>query len=420
MEPTAAKLWNKNFTLMALGQIIALFGNWMLRTALPMYIFFTSGSAELMGRVAALSTIPVILITPLGGALADRFSKKKIIVFIDIFVAGGAFLYLLASGSLSVVPITIMALMIFNSVNAMINAATDSAVPLIVPQDQVLRAISVMTGITSLAATLGPPLGVIMLTEFGLESMLIVGGICFAVGALMRMFIRIPMVKQETTGNMVKMLAADMAEGLRFAVKEKPIIAKIILVLLAFQLINSGVTAIGPPVYVKQILGMEERMLAILVGFMGSGGVTAGILVGILGNKLRVQNNYLMLIAAGIFIIPISIAIFLSSHTLLAFFMITASLFVVVNAVTIFVIKLFAFIQQITPQEKLGKMMALMIAAPIMAMPLGQWMSGFLFERFADNLWIIIFTYGILIIIIGLWSGLYFKSIQGGKNEPGK
>jgi len=412
MTQTTIKLWNKNFILMAFGQIIALFGNWMLRTALLTYIFFASGSAELMGRVAALSIIPLIVITPLGGVLADRVSKKKIIVFLDTFVASGAFLYLLASGNLSVVPITIMALMIFNSVNATIGAATDSAVPLIVQQDQVIRAISVMTGIGALAATLGPPLGVILLTEFGLESALLVGGICFAVGALMRMFIHIPIVKQRTTGNMVKILVTDIAEGLRFAIKEKPIIAKIILVLLVFQLVGQGgVITIGPPVFVRQVLGMEDRMLAILVGFMGSGGVTAGIIVGILGNKLRIQKNYLMMIAAGISIILTSIAVFLSSYTLLAFVLITASLFVVVNAVTIFVIKVFAHVQQITPQEKLGKMVALLIAVPLLSIPIGQWITGFLFERFADNLWIIIFAIGILVIIIGLWSRVYFKNI---------
>ena len=73
----------KDFILIVLGQIISLFGNAILRFALPLYLLDTTGSAALFGLVSALSFIPLILLTPVGGLIADRVNKRNIMVALD-------------------------------------------------------------------------------------------------------------------------------------------------------------------------------------------------------------------------------------------------------------------------------------------------------------------------------------------------
>ena len=411
MEQAAAKLWNRHFTMLTIGQIVSLFGNAVLRFALPMHIYLISGSAELMGRVLALSMIPMAILSPVGGALADRISKKRIIVFLDFFTAAVTFVYLWTTGFLSIIPITIIALMLFSSIKTMMSSATDASVPLIVPPDQLVRANSVTMTINTLSLLLGPALGGVLLFGFGLEPILLISGICFVLAAVMEIFIRIPNVKQKSSGNMAADIMGDTVDGIRFAVKEKPIIGKILLIVFVFSFVAPGLGAIGVPVMIIQNLGMDERMVGISQGILGAGGVVGGILVGVLGQKLRIQKNHWPLLIIGILVIPIGLASFLSAHGVLAFSIITASMFVMMGMSTLFTIQIMTYIQQATPAELLGKMMALVMLAALAAQPLGSWLVGVLFERFGEDPSIIFFSAALLIILIALWSKMYFKSI---------
>ena len=73
-------VWNKNFTLLVIGQIISLFGNAMLRFSLSLYVLDTTGSASAFATILAISMIPTILLSPVGGVLADRMSRRHITI----------------------------------------------------------------------------------------------------------------------------------------------------------------------------------------------------------------------------------------------------------------------------------------------------------------------------------------------------
>ena len=407
----ATKLWNKNFIMLVIGQIVSLFGNAILRFALPMYILLESGSPELMGRVLALSVIPMIIISPFGGVLADRVNKKRLIVFLDFFTAGGAFIYLWAIGSLSIVPITIVMLMLLIAINSMMSSATDSSYPLIVPKEELVRANSTAMAVNTLAMLLGPMLGGILLVEFGLSALLIVGGVCFTLAATMELFIRIPKVRQEAAGGLIKVIIRDMGDGLRFAVKKQPIMAKILLVIILFQLVVSSFGLIGVPVLITQYLDMDGRMAGIASGIMGAGGIVGGIVSGILGQRVRVQKAHWMIFAVGLFLIPFGLVFLLSTPVIVTYIVLTAMMFGAMGAATLFTIQLMTFTQQISPPELLGKMIALIMTATVLSQPLGQWVYGILFERLIESPWIIIFTVSVLAVLISLWSRKYFKSI---------
>ena len=408
----ATKLWNKNFIMLVIGQIVSLFGNAILRFALPLYILLEYGSPELMGRVLALSVIPMILISPLGGVLADRVNKKRLIVFLDFFTAGGSFLYLWAFGLLSIVPITIVMLMLLITINSMMAAATDSSYPLIVPEKELVRANSVGMTINTLAMMLGPMLGGILLVRFGLTALLFVGSICFALAAVMELFIRIPKVKQESSGSLLNVVAGDLRDGLHFAIKTQPLIGKILLVIIIFGLIVASFGHIGIPVLITQSLGLDADLVGVSAGIMGAGGIVGGVLSGILGSRVRVQKGHWLLCAIGACFIPIGLVFLFPLPTAAGFIIITAMMFLAMGISTIFTVQIITFVQQASPPELLGKMVALIMSATVLSQPLGQWLYGFLFERFGETPWVIILPTAFLaILLFPLWSGRYFKSI---------
>ena len=77
------KLFTKNFTLLILGQLTSLFGNFILKLALSMYVLEATGSAAIFAGILSAATIPTILLSPLGGILADRADRRNIMVALD-------------------------------------------------------------------------------------------------------------------------------------------------------------------------------------------------------------------------------------------------------------------------------------------------------------------------------------------------
>ncbi len=70
------KLFTRNFTLLVLGQASSLFGNYILRLALSMYVLEVTGSAAVFAGILSIATIPTILLSPVGGILADRAGRR--------------------------------------------------------------------------------------------------------------------------------------------------------------------------------------------------------------------------------------------------------------------------------------------------------------------------------------------------------
>lgn len=79
------KLFRRDFTLVVIGQIISLFGNAILRFALPLYLLRETGSSTLFGVVTACSFAPMVILSMAGGVLADRVNKRDIMVGLDFY-----------------------------------------------------------------------------------------------------------------------------------------------------------------------------------------------------------------------------------------------------------------------------------------------------------------------------------------------
>ena len=77
------RLMTRNFLLLILGQASSLFGNYILRLALSMYVFEVTGSAAVFAGILSVAVIPTILLSPFGGILADRANRRNIMVALD-------------------------------------------------------------------------------------------------------------------------------------------------------------------------------------------------------------------------------------------------------------------------------------------------------------------------------------------------
>ena len=115
----ASRLFTRGFTLMTVGQIISLFGNAILRFALSLHVLALTGSAAVFGGILALSMVPTALLSPLGGILADRMPRARIMVILDFSTCAFILLFdalFARSGNLAAVTLFMVLLSLIQAV----------------------------------------------------------------------------------------------------------------------------------------------------------------------------------------------------------------------------------------------------------------------------------------------------------------
>ena len=194
----SARLFSRDFTLMVIGQIISLLGNAVLRFALPLQVLDATGSAAAFGGVLALSMVPVLLCSPLGGVLADRVPRQRIMWGLDFSTAALAAGYgLLFAGGHSVAAVGGM-MVLLSAIQALYQPAVQASIPVLAAEEHLPAANGVVAQVQALSSLLGPVLGGVLYGWVGLAPIVWVGAACFFGSAVMELFLRIPFHRRGT------------------------------------------------------------------------------------------------------------------------------------------------------------------------------------------------------------------------------
>ena len=380
MKTSQAPLFRRDFTLVVLGQIISLFGNAILRFALPLYLLRQTGSPALFGAVGAAAFIPAVLCAPIGGVVADRVNKRNIMVVLDFSTAGLILLFTLLLDRAPLVPLMAACLMLLYGIAGAYQPAVQASIPLLAGPEQLTSANAVINMVQTLSALLGPVIGGVLFGAFGLRPILWVGMACFFLSAVMELFIRIPHSPRAAAGGVLSTVRQDLGESWRFVRREKPVFLSVMLVLALFNLVLSAALVVGIPVAVVQVLGMSDSRLGLTQGAMGLGGLFGGLLTACLGARLPLRRGGAVLLAASLTAAGMGAALLPGVPALLGWWGVTAMSFAVMVLSTMLVVVLSAAAQGQTPPELLGKVMAFIMAVSNCASPVGQAAYGALFE----------------------------------------
>lgn len=153
------KLFSKNFTLVVIGQIISLFGNATLRFALPLYLLNLTGSSALYGTVMACAFIPSILLSPVGGIVADRVNKRNVMVILDFFTAAVILVFFLLMDGGNIVVLLTATLMLLYGIAGAYQPSVQASIPALVAPGNIMAANSMINTISSFSSLTGPVLG---------------------------------------------------------------------------------------------------------------------------------------------------------------------------------------------------------------------------------------------------------------------
>ena len=373
-------LFKRDFTLVVIGQIISLFGNAILRFALPLYLLRETGSSALFGMVTACSFAPMVVLSMIGGVLADRVNKRNIMVGLDFCTAVLILIFYLSLGKLPTVPLFIAVLMLLYGISGTYQPSVQASIPLLVSSEKLMAGNAVINQVNTLSGLLGPVIGGIMFGMWGIYPILILSIGCFAFSAVMEIFIHIPHEKRVRESGILTVVGNDLKESYQFVKAEKPIFFSVVFLISIFNLILSSVMIVGTPILITQVLKMSDTMYGFTQGALALGGLCGGILTAAIAEKLKLKNSYILLLVCAASVALMGISLVFHIPAILSYWVITLMSFTAMGASTLFVVQIYTMVQKQTPPQLVGKIMAALISIAMCGQPIGQAIYGVLFD----------------------------------------
>jgi MFS family permease len=266
-------LRHRNFQLFISGQIISVIGSWMQSIAESWLVYRLTGSALLLGATGFASQIPVFLVAPLGGIVADRFNRQRIVIGTQIssMILALILAVLTLTGVIRVWHVFVLAALL-GVVNAFDIPARQSFLVDMVGKEDLMNAIALNSTMFNGARVIGPAIAGILVARIGEGWCFLVNGVSYiaVIGGLLMM-----RVDRPTSLAKHGPALAHLIEGYRFARHTAPI--RSILLLLGLVSLVAMPYTVLMPVFADQILHGGARGLGILMGATGVGALLGAL-----------------------------------------------------------------------------------------------------------------------------------------------
>ncbi|NLL78780.1 MAG: MFS transporter [Clostridiales bacterium] len=405
------KLFQKDFLLVVIGQIISLFGNQILRFALPLYLLNQTGSAALFGMISAIAFIPMIVLCPIGGIIADRVNKRNIMVILDFSTSAIVTVLCILLGKVDIVLLLLITMILLYGIQGAYQPAVQASIPSLVPTQYIMPANAMINLVNSLSGLIGPVIGGAVYSLFGLTPILYMSIICFFASAFMEIFIHIPFHKQASQGNIFTIASHDLKESFHYIRHEQPSIWQGSLLIAGINMFLSALIMIGLPIVVTQTLSFEHvdanRMYGYAQGALAAGSLIGGMSAGALSKKLKAHHCPVILLLCTMTLFPIGLALQFAKSTMIAYWIIVVSCFFMMLFAALFSIQMMAYLQMMAPKHLIGKIISCAMCIGMCASPLGQGMYGGFFQLMKAYPAVPFYFAGCVSIIITLASKRY-------------
>ena len=406
------KLFTRNFTLLILGQLISLFGNFILKLALSMYVLEVTGSAAIFAGILSAATIPTILLSPLGGILADRADRRNIMVALDaltgVTVLGAA---LVLSGSNAIAVISTL-LILLSILGAFETPVVQACIPTMLQGDNITKGNAVVNQVASLSYLIAPVLGGVLYAMFGLKPVMYASVVCFFITALFECFIKLSYQRIQNQGGVLQIVKQDFLSSMQYISKEQTSISKMLLLTAFSRFFVMGITIVGLPFLVRTVLGFNAKYYGAAESALAVATILGSIAAGVLAEKLKIHKLSVLLASMGIFIIPAGIVFILPVNAMIKYGVTVVSFCGMQAVISIFSIFAVSIIQQRTPNHLIGKVMAYTSTVTLCVQPIGQIVYGFLFDRFHNAVYFVLIPTGIIVCIVGLSAMSFFRNME--------
>lgn len=374
---------------------------------MPLYIIDIGGSAATVGLFSFLSLVPALIVYPFAGVLGDRINRKTIMVVTDLASAGVilglAFISYFNRMSLILL---LSVQVIVSLLNGLFDPATRGMLPRLVGPDKLTRANSTVASVRTLSVLLGPVIGTVLYSNFGITILFFINGISFLLSGISEIMIQYAHVKREVATGMQGIIA-DLSEGIKFILASK-IIRKLCYFFLVTFLFVQPVFAVVLPLFFKTHLEYPDTQYGYLQSILILGALLGSILVGLIFGK---ENNIKKPLKFGLGLLLVNMLVFsvlLFPNSVSAFgedsilyFVLLSVVLCFFNAALMFIqIPVQTFIQRETPNKYMSRVFSLVGMISRGGIPFGALVYGIVLER-VDVHWTVL-TATLLMMLLSI------------------
>ncbi|MCX6174590.1 MAG: MFS transporter [Ignavibacteriales bacterium] len=391
-QATFAALQHRNYRLWFIGQIISLFGSWMQMTAQGFFIYELTHSPAFLGFVGFANGIPTWLFMVYGGVIADRFSRRKIMIATQTIMMFLAFILAALTFTHTVEPWHILILTFGLGVaNAFDAPARQAFVNELVSRENLLNAIALNSMMFHTAAAVGPAVAGITYAVLGPGWCFIINGISFLAVIYNLLIMKFQPIQKRVAN---KSAFKELQDGLQYLKSQKTI--------LLIMLVVSFSTFFG--------LSITTLFPAWAVGILHGGAATNGFLqtargIGAVLCSLFIASfsRYIVrgkILTTGLILLPIFMFLFSLNNS----FIISSMILVGVGAAIIATNNLAnGLTQTLVSEEYRGRVMGVYSFSFFGFMPLGALWIGMLAEHFGSPMAILLNSIILFIFVAVVW-----------------
>ncbi len=366
-------LRSRNFALIWTAALVSNVGSWMQTVALGVLVFARTGQPGWTGLVAAAAFVPIGLLAPIGGALADRLDRRRwlIVTTLGEMAFAAVLAVLAATGHDPPAALVVLALL-GGAAGAVGFPAYQAMVPDLVPPEDLLGAVSLSSAQFNLGRVIGPALaGLVLLThDYGL--VFGVNSASFAAVVVALMLVRLPRPPARAGG---AGFGARIAAGVRAARSEPGCRSAIGLIAFVALLASPFIALVPAMAGDLQRDGVSTQVAtAILVTAQGVGAVLGALALPILAERLGRRT----MLQAALFGVPVLLVLYALAPTL----WLSALALLAVGAGYIAVLSgLNTVVQLRAPAEARGRILGIYMMGLGIVYPVGAVLQGVVADR---------------------------------------
>lgn len=365
-------------------------GDGMRTLAIPLLVFHLTGSAFSLGITYALEFLPFALAGLVGGSLADRLDRRRLMIVCN--VVRFAIIVTLIVGALRgflSLALIYSGIVIISIAAAIFMGGEASSIPFTVGKDKATQAVSTLIAAEQGANLIAPPIGGALFSIGGAVPALVVNAFTYlgSLGAIAR----IPTLGPDEPGPLPTFgeLRADITQGFRFLWADT-VMRTITLMSLGLNLFGMMAMAVYIPFY-KIALGASDAQVGLTLGLASVGSIGGSLLAGAYAGKWPFGRAVCVAYAVdAIIFIPV---IFLHSLWLVVVFWALAS-----ASAAFSIAQIVSWRMRIIPQESISRVFGAVRLIVLIGVVPGTILGGYLAEQYYVRLPIIVSTIGYLVL----------------------
>lgn len=384
-----AAFQHRNFRVFWIGALLSNTGSWLQNTTIPFVVYGLTGSAAWVGAMAAFQFVPVVLMGPLGGALADRYPRRSVLLVTQSAAAVLALAFWLTWVTDRLTMPALIGLVLVSGVVAGLNIPSWQAfVSELVPRESLLNAVTLNSLQFNAARAFGPALAGIVL-GWGVGWAFVLNALSYLAVLVALALVRVPRLERSPREGSV---LADFVAAAR-ATGDLPGVRVCFLAVTALGVLG------GPlfqflVVFAKEVFGVDDGMYGLLGAALGIGAIVAAPYVAGRGTGMPRST----LLTGAMVLYGAAIAVFALSPW---FALAVAVLAVAGGGYLAIASTLNTTIQLQVPEVMRGKVLSLYIMLLTAAVPVGSLIQGRLVETFGPRP--VVATAGVLFAVMGMW-----------------